>query len=53
MLHIISNLKPIDLMRFVVANYQDLARQGIAPPLTVETVRQLRVAVRACLGPGG
>jgi hypothetical protein len=47
MLHIMRNLKPIDIMRFVVANYQDLARQGIAPPMTPGTERELRNAVRA------
>ncbi|CAK4034716.1 unnamed protein product [Lecanosticta acicola] len=52
MLHIMRNLRPIDIMRFVVANYQDLARQGIAPPMTEETVNQLKNAVRARLGPG-
>lgn len=52
MLSVMHYLKPIDIMRFVVANYQDLARQGIAPPLTHETVLQLRNAVRAELGPG-
>ena len=51
MLHIMRNLKPIDIMRFVVANYQDLERQGIAPPLTAEMVVQLRNAVRARLAP--
>lgn len=51
MLHIMRNLKPIDIMRFVLANYQDLARQGIAPALTDETVNQLKNAVRARLGP--
>jgi hypothetical protein len=49
MLHIMRHLKPIDIMRFVVANYQDLARQGIAPPLSPATVMQLRNAVRARL----
>ena len=52
MLSVMRYLKPIDMMRFVVANYQDLARQGIAPPLTDETVMQLRNAVRVELGPG-
>lgn len=52
MLSVMRYLKPIDMMRFVVANYQDLARQGIAPPLTDETVLQLRNAVRVELGPG-
>ena len=51
-LHVMRNLKPIDIMRFVVANYQDLARQGIAPELTAETVQQLRSAVRGRLAPG-
>jgi len=46
------NLKPLDIMRFVVANYQDLARQGIAPELTVETVKQLRNAIGSSLAPG-
>lgn len=50
MLHIMRNLKPIDIMRFVVANYQDLARQGIAPPMTPGTERELWNAVRARLG---
>ncbi|KAF2213164.1 hypothetical protein CERZMDRAFT_90581 [Cercospora zeae-maydis SCOH1-5] len=50
MLHILRNLRPIDIARFVVANYQDLARQGIAPPLTPETERELRNAVRLRMG---
>ncbi|KAI7091892.1 hypothetical protein KC356_g152 [Hortaea werneckii] len=50
MLHVMRNLKPIDIMRFTVANYQDLARQGIAPSLGEETVQQLRNAsARHCL----
>lgn len=52
MLHVMRNLKPIDIMRFAVANYQDLARQGIAPPLSAQTIQQLRNAVRARLAPG-
>jgi hypothetical protein len=51
-LQIMRNMKPIDIMRFVLANYQDLARQGITPPLTEETLNQLRRAVRARLNPG-
>lgn len=51
-LHIMRNLKPIDIMRFVLANYQDLARQGITPPLAEVTLRQLRNAVGAGLGTG-
>lgn len=43
---VMSHLKPIDIMRFVVANYQVLARQGIAPHLSSDTIRQLRKAVR-------
>lgn len=49
---VIQYLKPIDIMRFVVANYQDLARQGIAPALTEETVVQLQGAVSGGLGVG-
>jgi hypothetical protein len=45
MLHIMRNLKPIDIMRFVVANYQDLARSGVAPPMTADTERELRNAI--------
>lgn len=52
MLHIMRNLKPIDIMRFVFANYQDLARQGIAPPMTPGTERELWNAVRARIGRG-
>ena len=51
-LEIMRNMKPIDIMRFVLANYQDLARQGITPPLTEETLSQLRRAVRSRLNPG-
>ena len=51
MLHVMRNLKPIDVMRFAVANYQDLTRQGIAPPLSDRTIQQLRNAVRARLAP--
>ncbi|KAK4894300.1 hypothetical protein LTR27_007433 [Elasticomyces elasticus] len=47
MLHVMRNLKPIDIMRFAVANYQDLERQGIAPPLSREVVGSLRRAVGA------
>jgi hypothetical protein len=52
MLHVMRHLKPIDIMRFAVANYQDLERQGIAPPLSAETVQHLRTAVRGTLAPG-
>lgn len=49
-LEIMHHLKPMDMMRFVLANYQDLARQGITPPLTEDTLRQLRSAVGSRLG---
>lgn len=52
LLHIMRHLKPIDVMRFAVANYQDLARNGIAPPLTAETIKQLQSAVRRTSSPG-
>jgi hypothetical protein len=48
-LHIMRHLKPIDIMRFVVANYQDLVGKGIASPLSPATVMQLRNAVRTRL----
>lgn len=51
-LHIMHHLSPSDMMRFVVANYQDLARQGIAPDLGAETVRGLERAVKTKLEPG-
>jgi hypothetical protein len=41
---IMSHLKPIDIMRFTMANYQDLERNRIAPRLTHETIQQLRSA---------
>lgn len=47
LLHIMHYLKPIDIMRFVVANYQDLERHRLAPPLTTETVKQLQSAMQA------
>ncbi|KAK5157202.1 hypothetical protein LTR04_005485 [Oleoguttula sp. CCFEE 6159] len=37
--------RPIDIMRFVVANYHDLALHGIAPPLDKKTRMVLRTAV--------
>ncbi len=51
-LHIMRKLNPLDVMRFVVANYQDLARQGIAPQLTAQTIGQLKSAVSADLAVG-
>lgn len=44
-LQIISHLKPIDMMRFVLANYAELERQGIAPSLTAATLVQLQGSV--------
>ena len=44
-MHIISLLKPIDMMRFVLANYAELERQGIAPSLTPTTLTQLMGAI--------
>jgi hypothetical protein len=46
MLVIMSHLKPMDIMRFTVANYQNLERNRIAPALTNETIRRLGSAVR-------
>lgn len=37
-------LSPVDLIWFVVANYQHLAATGIAPPLTGDRIRTLRAA---------
>ncbi|KAK4954032.1 hypothetical protein LTR28_006385 [Elasticomyces elasticus] len=45
MLEVLRNLrKPIDVMRFVVANYQDLVRHNIAPRLTPEMLRPIRMS---------
>lgn len=44
-LQIMSLLKPIDIMRFVIANYQEVERQGIAPKLTVEIISRLQSAI--------
>ena len=51
-LQIMRSLNPIDTMRFVVANYKDLERQGIAPALTEETVVQLKAAIGHGFEPG-
>lgn len=40
-LQIMRYLGPGDMLRFVVANYQDLERQGIAPALGSGVVREL------------
>ena len=37
-------LGPLDLMRFVLANYEDLVTHLIAPQLTEETVQVLQSA---------
>lgn len=44
LLQTIRHLSPLDTMRFVLANYEDLVRSGIAPKLTAETVRSLRAS---------
>lgn len=44
LLQTIRHLSPMDTMRFVLANYEDLARSGIAPRLTAETVRSLQAS---------
>lgn len=41
-LQVLGHLKPIDVMRMVVANYQDLARRGIAATLSAETTQRLK-----------
>ena len=51
-LQILGYLGPGDVMRFVVANYQDLVRQGIAPELSEGVVRGLEEAVRGGTGVG-
>lgn len=43
-LQIMKELKPKDLMRFVLANYQDLVARGLAPVLNEGTVNRLRLA---------
>ncbi|KAF1353447.1 hypothetical protein BDV97DRAFT_367053 [Delphinella strobiligena] len=48
-LQILSYVRPVDLLSFVMANYQNMASQGIAPPLTPETIQQLRRAVHPSL----
>ncbi|KAK3670943.1 hypothetical protein LTR78_009221 [Recurvomyces mirabilis] len=52
MLQVLRRLKPIDTMRFAVANYQRLAEQGIAPPLSLQTMHQLRNAANISYTPG-
>lgn len=42
LLQTMRKLHPIDLMRFVMANYGDLVRRGLAPQLTPETIQALR-----------
>lgn len=50
-LQILRNLEPVDALNYVMANYLQLARQGIAPPLSQDTLRRLNRAVRRGLGP--
>lgn len=44
-LQVLRYFRPLDLMNFVMANYQHMAAQGIAPPLTAVTIQQLRRSV--------
>lgn len=44
-MQILSRLRPIDLLNFVMANYQTMAARGIAPALTPETIQQLRRSI--------
>lgn len=37
-------LSPVDMMLFVMANYDDLVAKGIAPALTQDRIRALRTA---------
>jgi len=46
-LKVLSHFRPIELMNFVMANYQHMALQGIAPTLTPETIQQLRRSVHS------
>ncbi|KAK6001527.1 hypothetical protein QM012_002858 [Aureobasidium pullulans] len=51
-LQILRNLEPVDALNYAMANYLELARQGIAPPLSQDTLRRLNRAVRRGLGSG-
>lgn len=44
LLQTMRKLSPIDLMRFVMANYSDLVSRGLAPQLTDETIKALACA---------
>ncbi|KAI4763954.1 hypothetical protein E4T51_03100 [Aureobasidium sp. EXF-12344] len=50
-LQILRNLEPFDALNYALANYLQLARQGIAPPLSRDTLRRLNRAVRRGLEP--
>lgn len=45
-LQILQNMDPTDVLNYGIANYLVLAQQGIAPPLSQDTLRRLRRAVR-------
>lgn len=45
-LQILRNMDPTDVLNYGIANYLVLAQQGIAPPLSQDTLRRLRRAVR-------
>ncbi|KAI5274352.1 hypothetical protein E4T47_02593 [Aureobasidium subglaciale] len=45
-LQILRNLEPLDALNYAMANYLVLAQQGIAPTLSLETLRRLNRAVQ-------
>ncbi|KAI5207855.1 hypothetical protein E4T39_01727 [Aureobasidium subglaciale] len=45
-LQILRNLEPLDAVNYAMANYLVLAQQGIAPTLSLDTLRRLNRAVR-------
>jgi hypothetical protein len=45
-LQILRNMDPTDALNYIMANYLVLAQQGIAPPLSQETLLRLNRAVR-------
>jgi len=50
-LQILRNMDLTDVLNYAIANYLVLARQGIAPPLSSNTLRRLNNAVRRRPGP--
>ncbi|CAD0112737.1 unnamed protein product [Aureobasidium uvarum] len=45
-LQILRRLEPADALNYAMANYLELARQGIAPPLSQDTLCRLNRAIR-------